>query len=47
MDKGYFNELFLNNFKQFLKRKFENNFKKWWNYTAVTIYYNYRYDLFW
>ena len=27
IDKGYFNDLFFNNFKQFLKRKFKNNFK--------------------
>ena len=26
--KGYFNEPFFNNFKQFPKRKFKNNFKK-------------------
>ena len=28
IDKGYFNEIFYNNVKQFLKRKFKNNFKK-------------------
>ena len=28
IDKGYFNEFFFNIFKQFLKRKFKNNFKK-------------------
>ena len=27
IDKGYFNDLFFNNFKQFLTRKFKNNFK--------------------
>ena len=28
IDKGYFNEFFFNIFKQFLKRRFKNNFKK-------------------
>ena len=42
VDKGYFHELFKKNFKPFLRIKFKKNFKKWWNYTAVTIYYNYK-----